>query len=259
MGIRKKITNKPIKKKVNIYSEQYYLCRKMYFTAIRTPALEIIHAYTSAQIAGIITKEYNSHIPASTIRRWIVTPDKEFEGRTWASEWQRRLNLGKMEAMSKANCDEQTSQCSLPVGNKGLSPMQSLTEMSRKSLLNDIEMVNEIEYHLKGLSKEIEDERLKTGRINYQKLKAMIPFYVGAKERFSSNIEKLEAMEKTMDRELLFGSNVALKDPMARERVRRAVFGFMDYANKRALELEKGDKKNEHKETEELEEADVAT
>jgi hypothetical protein len=128
--------------------------------------------------------------------------------------------------------------------------MQSLTEMSRRNLINDIQLVNSIENHLKGLSNEIEEERLSTGKVNHQKLKVLMPFYVSAKERFSANIEKLETIEKSMDRELLYGSNVFLKDPQARERVRNSMLSIMQVFHEKALGSEA--MKNEHEETKEL-------
>jgi len=148
------------------------------------------------------------------------------------------MNLGKMKAMSNQSWGEQAQKCSLLVENKGLTPMQNIEEMSRRSILNDIALVERIENHLQDLSKEIEEERIKTGRVNHQKLKVLIPSYQSAKERFYSNIEKLEQMESKMDRDILYGSHVVLKDPQARERVRNVFFKFIEIGNKKSLELE---------------------
>lgn len=54
--------------------------------------------------------------------------------------------------------------------------MEKLTEMSRRSLLSDVAMVAKIENLFKKLITEIEEEHAKTGRINFQKIKAFCPF-----------------------------------------------------------------------------------
>ncbi len=119
-------------------------------------------------------------------------------------------------------------------------------------------MVSRIENLFSTLSKEIETEYSTTGKINCQKLKVLLPFYVGAKERFFLNIEKMEEIEhkqRMADRDLLFGSHPVLKDPMARERVRKAFLAIMDIGYKKSLELEAIRKKHGGKKEMEVEHA----
>jgi len=70
MSVKTKKPQQPRKKKVNLYSEEYHFARKMYFTANYSPSHEIVYYYTFTQIAEMVAKEFNTLIPASTIRRW---------------------------------------------------------------------------------------------------------------------------------------------------------------------------------------------
>ena len=80
---------------VKIYSEPYYYARSIYFDVKIFPQKGIIHhVYTSSEIATRVTMEFNVRVPDSTIRRWSRSPDKDFEGRTWAEEWDKRVAEG---------------------------------------------------------------------------------------------------------------------------------------------------------------------
>lgn len=218
--------------------ELYLYARKLYFISKVINIGEIAHVFTSAEISKKISQEFHVNLPASTIRRWSVTPDKELQGLTWQQEWDRRINTGILQAASGTAENEQSAKLPQPIINKVLSPMESLTEMSRESLRNDINMVTKIEKLFNVLSNEIEEEITLTGKVNLQKMKVLLPYYVSAKEHFFENIDKIKEIEKSMDSELLYGSRVWLADPAARERVRNAVLAVMDISYKLSTEQE---------------------
>ncbi|HMD14943.1 MAG TPA: hypothetical protein VKI62_09975, partial [Bacteroidota bacterium] len=142
MGLKLKTRYKPQKKDKNIFSEQYYFARKLYFQYKLVPAKgKIIHAYKSQGIAEMLSKEFNVCVPDSTIRRWAVIPDKDFGGRTWLQEWRYRIDKGMLHSVSSNGNNEHLPESLSSLENKGLTPLESLTEMSRRSILNDIKMV----------------------------------------------------------------------------------------------------------------------
>ena len=222
------------KKDVHIYSRQYYFARKLYFDYKLAPDGEIIHAFKSQEIAKMLSKEFNLRVPDSTIRRWAVTPDKEFEGRTWTQEWQQRIDKGVLQAMSKRGSNEHLPESPSSLENKGLTPMTSLSEMSRKSLLNDVQIVSVFENVFKNVLLDIERDSA-AGKLDYQKLKVIIPLYMSAKERFSDSMDRLKELEGRTNSEPFYGGHVVLQDPQARERVRRIILRTMDIFHQQTL------------------------
>lgn len=221
---------KPAKRQSNKQSTEYYYARKLYFEGKIIPPSEVAHLYNSREIANKIKTEFNKDIPDNTIRRWVVTPDKDFEGRTWLQEWSNRLAIGTIKALDNVPTPEGFVNGKEPKKSeedREESPMQKLSKLKEKSLTNDLKIATEVDIIVQLGIKEIADEYRSSKKIPWDKLTKLQHFHGGAKQRIYSELKDIEALEKRMDSEMLYGNIVALKDPQARERVRQVMLALV--------------------------------
>lgn len=119
-------------------AEIYYFARRLWFQAKILDSHEVVHLYTSKDIAKLIRAEYHEAISDSSIRRWAASPDKDFGGRTWAEEWNRLLTIGMLKAAEQTPTPEQSLFDDKPTEDNNnpspvKSPAEQLVEMKQKS------------------------------------------------------------------------------------------------------------------------------
>lgn len=225
---------KPKIRTPKIYSQAYYYARKLYFEAKLLPTNDVDHTYTSEQISNIVAKEFNTHIPSSTIRRWVASQDKDFDNRTWLQEWERLIAVGVVKSAEQSPNPEQMFGTPQPDDNKPETPMQKLAQMKERTLNVAMSVTQNIDSLIMLMLKEIGEKLSNNGRkITPEiqgKIEFLTPFFKDARALVIKESENAPELEKKLDSEELYGNLVQLKDPQSRERVRSAIVSIIKQA-----------------------------
>jgi hypothetical protein len=222
---------------------EYMYARKLYFeSSVIADTLQVVRAYSFRKIAQIIRTEFNRSIPESTIRRWAISPDKDFNGRTWVEEWDYRMKTGVLSAIRKVPIEgsgENHTKSPTPVVEAEVveTTMQKLSRLKERSLVNDATIALFGDNLVIRLMKEIDKDIETTGKIPIEKMKLFYLYHSGAKVRSFDELKDIEALESRLDSETLYGADVRLKDPQKRERARNAMLELIRIAEEEAEEL----------------------
>ena len=217
-------------------TEIYYFARRLYFEAKVVPSSkEVVHQYASKQISKMTAKEFNDRLASSTIRRWANSPDPDFDGRSWAQEWSRRITIGVLRAGEHTITGEQafTGEDSPEIQVK--SPMQELSELKQRTLQNDMRIAVGIDNFVLIAIREMLQDYEKKHRVDMVRLTQLAQFYHGSKNRIVKEVTDVEQLGDLVDPNALYGDLVPLKDPQARERVRRALKTILKLAYEKGL------------------------
>jgi hypothetical protein len=230
----------------------YYFARRWWFQAKILDSHEVVHFYTSKDISKLIRAEYHEAISDSSIRRWSALPDKDFEGRTWAEEWNRLLTVGMLKAAEQTPTPEQSLFDDKPSEDSNnpspiKSPAEQLVEMKAKSssmITRIVTMSESIVFLMLQQIVESYKDALKEKKVwtpPLELLRALHPYYSDAKRIFQADMPNTiaDVNKDGVDREAMFGNLVPLKDPAARERVRSVFENVLKELEKYGAELQK--------------------
>lgn len=212
------------------YSNIYYFIRNLYFTPAVNKIGLIIHKHSSEEIARNARSHYHVPVSASSIRNWMSSPDKDFEGRTWRQEWNRGIAEGIINASGQPPYTGHPFESGKTVTEIPLTPMQHLAKLKQQTIKNDMDICIAGDTFIKLYIREMKDDYERTGIVPFEKLRTLGAFHRDAKARVMHELKDLKDIESQMDRELQYGKLVALKDPQARNRVRNVFLKMIELA-----------------------------